>query len=75
VGPRAGLDAEVRGKILCLCLGSNPVRPVHSQRLSYPTLKLRDVEFKMFLLINVSKRILVKLLGVGHERTFFINRI
>jgi hypothetical protein len=23
VGPRAGLDKEVRGKILCLCWGSN----------------------------------------------------
>jgi hypothetical protein len=31
VGPRAGLDAEVRGKILCLCRGSNPGRPVISQ--------------------------------------------
>jgi hypothetical protein len=30
VGPRAGLDAEVRGKILCLCRGSNPGRPVRS---------------------------------------------
>jgi len=28
VGPRAGLDTEVRGKILCLCRGSNPNRPV-----------------------------------------------
>jgi hypothetical protein len=38
VGPRAGLDAEVRGKIPCLCRGSNPGRPVRSQtlyRLSY----------------------------------------
>jgi hypothetical protein len=24
VGPRAGLDTEVRGKIICLCRGSNP---------------------------------------------------
>jgi hypothetical protein len=39
VGPRAGLDAEVRGKILCLCRESNPGRPVRSQTLillSYP---------------------------------------
>jgi hypothetical protein len=39
VGPRASLDAEVRGKILCLCRGSNPGRPVRSQTLhwlSYP---------------------------------------
>jgi hypothetical protein len=28
VGPRAGLDKECRGKILCLCRGSNPDRPV-----------------------------------------------
>jgi hypothetical protein len=28
VGPRAGLDTEARGKILCLWRGSNPDRPV-----------------------------------------------
>jgi hypothetical protein len=33
VGLRAGLDAEARRKILCLCWGSNPDRPVHSQTL------------------------------------------
>jgi hypothetical protein len=32
-GPRPGLDAEAGGKILCLCLGSNPGRPDHSQSL------------------------------------------
>jgi hypothetical protein len=26
VGPRAGLETEVRGKILCPCRGSNPDR-------------------------------------------------
>jgi hypothetical protein len=26
VGSRAGLDAEIRGKILCLCRGSKPGR-------------------------------------------------
>jgi hypothetical protein len=39
VGPRAGLDAETRRKILCPCRGSNPGRPVRSQSLywlSYP---------------------------------------
>jgi hypothetical protein len=28
VGPRAGLDTEARGKILCVCRGSNLDRPV-----------------------------------------------
>jgi hypothetical protein len=28
VGPRAGLDTEDRGKILCPCRGSNPDRPI-----------------------------------------------
>jgi hypothetical protein len=39
VVPRAGLDAETRRKILGLCRGSNPGRPVGSQSpywLSYP---------------------------------------
>jgi hypothetical protein len=31
VGPSAGLDAEARGNILCLCRGLNPGRPVCSQ--------------------------------------------
>jgi hypothetical protein len=31
VGLGTGLDAEVRGKILCLCWGSNPSRPLCSQ--------------------------------------------
>jgi hypothetical protein len=33
VSPRAGLDAEVRRKILCLCRGLNPGRSVRSQSL------------------------------------------
>jgi hypothetical protein len=39
VGPRTGLGAETGRKILCLCRGSNPGRPVRSQTLcwlSYP---------------------------------------
>jgi hypothetical protein len=37
VGPRVGLDAEVRGIILWLCLRSNPGRPVSSQTLYWAT--------------------------------------
>jgi hypothetical protein len=39
VGPRAGLDAQARRRILCLRWGSNPGRPVRSLTLywlSYP---------------------------------------
>jgi hypothetical protein len=31
MGPRAGLDAVARGKLLCLCWGLNPCCPVCSQ--------------------------------------------
>jgi hypothetical protein len=31
MSPRAGLDTEARGKILCTCRGSNPGRPARSQ--------------------------------------------
>jgi hypothetical protein len=33
VGPRAGLDTEARGKILCPRRESNPDRPARSQTL------------------------------------------
>jgi hypothetical protein len=33
VGPRAGLDAEARRKILCPCRGSKPDRPARSETL------------------------------------------
>jgi hypothetical protein len=52
LGPRAGLDAEVRGKILCLSRGWNPGHPVHSQtlyRLSYPGSGGRLIAIKTFL--------------------------
>jgi hypothetical protein len=35
VGPRGGLDAEARRKILCPCWGSNPDRPARSQTLHW----------------------------------------
>jgi hypothetical protein len=33
MGLRAGLDTEAREKILCLCRGSKPGRPICSQTL------------------------------------------
>jgi hypothetical protein len=35
VGPLAGLNTEDRGKILCLCRGSNPDRPARSETFFY----------------------------------------
>jgi hypothetical protein len=48
VGPRAGLDAEVRGKILSFCRGSKPGRPVRSQTLYW----LSWIGFKNLMLWN-----------------------
>jgi hypothetical protein len=38
VGPRAGLDTEDRGKILCPCRGSNPDRPIFQPVVRLPEL-------------------------------------
>jgi hypothetical protein len=46
VSPRAGLDREARRKILCLCRGPKPGRPVCSQSLyclSYPVLIITKI--------------------------------
>jgi hypothetical protein len=58
VGPRAGLDTEVRVKILCLCRVSNLDRPVVQPiaRLSYSarlTIPYRSEMYTNFLLKNV----------------------
>jgi hypothetical protein len=37
VGLRAGLDTEARGKILCLCQGSNPNRPINQSVVRHYT--------------------------------------
>jgi hypothetical protein len=59
VGPRAGLDVEVRGKILCLCRGSNPGSPVRGQLLywlMYPAPILTI--FFFIITINIAGRFL-----------------
>jgi hypothetical protein len=48
VGPRAGLDAEARRKILCLCRGSNPGRPVRSQTLCSITYSITELRNKIY---------------------------
>jgi hypothetical protein len=45
VGPIAGLDAEVRGKVLCLCQGS------FNYGQYYERVLLNDVNISEFLVI------------------------
>jgi hypothetical protein len=47
LNPRAGLDAEARRKILCLCRGSKPGRPVRNQTLY--RIKFDYIPHKAFL--------------------------
>jgi hypothetical protein len=49
MGPRAGLDTEVRGKILCPRRGSNPDRPYLNTYKNIKDLKLlRPLNTNMF---------------------------
>jgi hypothetical protein len=67
VSPRAGLDAKARRKILCLCRGSNPGRPVRSQTLywlSYylatvPCTNIEDYRYIIFSIPNLLNYFLV----------------
>jgi hypothetical protein len=42
VGPRAVLDTEDRGKILCPCWGSNPNHPVDEHRVLLISLYIKN---------------------------------
>jgi hypothetical protein len=55
VDPTAGLDAEVRGKILCLCRGSNPFRPARNQTIKKNTETLIDASKEAGLEANPEK--------------------
>jgi hypothetical protein len=73
VGLRAGLDTEAKGKILCICRGSNPGRLACSQTLyclSYPSSLLPLWNLKSTKLIQVLHFILwamIELLSVSEE--------
>jgi hypothetical protein len=56
VGLRAGLDTEDRGKILCLCWGSNPGRPVcsHSGIVLTELLQLIIIKINNFIIIIIN---------------------
>jgi hypothetical protein len=49
VGPRAGLDAGARRKILCPCRGSNPDRPARSQTLYWLSYRGSVLKYNRFL--------------------------
>jgi hypothetical protein len=50
VGPRAGLDTEDRGKIICPCRWSNPDRPVVQPVVRYYTAWATPAPIKKFTL-------------------------
>jgi hypothetical protein len=57
VGSRASLKAKARGKILCLCRGSNPGRPVRGQILTELP--------RLLKLINILFNHILKLIRAG----------
>jgi hypothetical protein len=52
VGPRAGLDAGVRRKILCPCRGLNPDRSARSQTLYYLSYRGSNEVYSLFLTMD-----------------------
>jgi hypothetical protein len=68
VGPRAGLITECRGKISCICRGSNPGRPPRSQTLywlSYPG-SLCVVQYRQLSLERGETNQLQRICGCTH---------
>jgi hypothetical protein len=73
VGPRAGLDAGARRKILCLCRGSNPGLPVRSQTLyclSYHTLLTSHQYILLLEFIIIVFLLSIKPIFTNHLRKF-----
>jgi hypothetical protein len=76
VGPRAGLDAEARRKILCLFRGSNLGRPVRSQTLyclNYPSSPIFTFN-KIYLFVvylttlSIAQTVWCRMIGFEFER-------
>jgi hypothetical protein len=57
VGPRAGLDTEVTGKILCPCRESNPDRPVVQPVVRHYTALANPVPSRLCYCIDVGKNL------------------
>jgi hypothetical protein len=72
VGPRAGLDTEVRGKILCLCRGSNLDSPVVQSVVRHYT----DCTTKPVCTLWANEELGYKMLKqVEHTITIFLQRV
>jgi hypothetical protein len=69
VGIRAGMDTYARGKILCLCLGSNPGLPACSHTLywlSYPSSLITSMSSLLILHVGL----FTKQTALGHKPGF-----
>jgi hypothetical protein len=74
VGPRAGLDTEDRGKIHCLCRGSNPDRPVvqpvvrHYTAWANPAPLITTVLFVLWMFSMIHFPLCLEQLSLGKAR-------
>jgi hypothetical protein len=79
VGPRAGLDKEDRGKILCPCRGSNPDRPViqpvvrHYTARANPAPLIQNTKFKNTFSLNQNSTISLTVEWEVCEKSTFLS--
>jgi hypothetical protein len=66
VGPRAGLDTEVRGKILCPCRGPNPDRPIFQPVVRHYTAWANPAPY-----LKYNKKQLLLNTFIGHKPNAF----
>jgi hypothetical protein len=75
IGHRAGLNTEAKGKILCLCWGSNPSHPVCSQTLyslSYAQVPTVISEWPILSLFSLRKACIYYLQKCSIHKSYII---
>jgi hypothetical protein len=70
VGPRAGLDTEVTGKILCPCRGSNVDLPLFISVARHYT-EISRISYFIIIIISNST-VFVRTLPASHQRSLYL---